>query len=49
VAGIDLASFGRIAIFGEGGLDSITIGGAITKPSVIYGDAGLRHDQWGRR
>jgi hypothetical protein len=41
VPGIDLASFSRIAIFGEGGLDSITIGGAITKPSVIYGDAGF--------
>ncbi|WP_254507681.1 beta strand repeat-containing protein [Anatilimnocola floriformis] len=41
VPGIDLASFDRIAIFGEAGFDQITINSAITKPSVIYGDAGF--------
>lgn len=41
LAGIDLDSFDRIVIFGEGGIDSITVANSITKPATIYGDAGF--------
>lgn len=41
LAGIDLASFERIVIFGEGGIDSITVANSITKPATIFGDAGF--------
>ncbi len=40
VGSFPLNSFGRIVVFGRGGLDAISIESPIDKPTTLYGDAG---------
>lgn len=40
IGSFPLNSFGRIVVFGRGGMDAISIESPIDKPTTLYGDAG---------